>query len=128
MSFVTNITFHCDRCRKEIIPDTGTINENRFSGLQLIGSHEVNASGKIENLPDLCDECLSSLENWFSSDEYKKVESNWEIETDLPKMDQAISLMAVEIRRLRDCGDSINIIDYYLNLAGKMLEDDNEKT
>lgn len=57
------------------------------------------AIGNIQTA--ICDNCLSSLENWFSSKKYKEVENTWNIVTDLPIMEEMINSMAFEINTHR---------------------------
>ena len=87
----------CDRCGKEIPKNTGTEDEVNLTGYFLVPKKNVLFETHTCNEPDLCADCVESLNNWFSSDEYKRVESVWDIETDLPLMDKVINEMADHI-------------------------------
>lgn len=125
------VTYTCDRCGKEMKDSSGTLKYDKDSVealLLITRNHFEENTQHIHYGNDLCDSCLSSLETWFSSDEYKRVESCWNIETDLPKLDLTIVKMATEIRHLRNCGDQVDIVNEFLDTAEELIRISNEKT
>jgi hypothetical protein len=101
-----NVIYHCDRCRKEIKENTGTLSAigdvrkpKAVSVLRLsLKNHNEGGTSHSSYDVDLCNDCFESLNNWFSSDKYKIAESKWLIEDDLPKMNQIIIFMARAIK------------------------------
>lgn len=94
--------YTCDRCGKEIKINEGSIESRKIlnpKNLYLVQSGLLREKKIIshEEALDLCQDCFQSLHNWFSSDEYKRVESIWNIETDIVQMNKAIVLMAQRI-------------------------------
>lgn len=87
----------CDRCGKQVDHNTGAEDEENLTGYFLVPKKNIIFESHVCNEPDLCTECVESLNNWFDSEKYKEVESKWLIEDDLPIMDLAIKNMADQI-------------------------------
>jgi len=63
----TESTIKCDRCGEDIPENTGTEDEDNLTGYFLVPKKNVILETNACSEPDLCQKCVESLNNWFSS-------------------------------------------------------------
>ncbi|MDA3809651.1 MAG: hypothetical protein PF518_04895 [Spirochaetaceae bacterium] len=96
----------CSRCRSIVNENEGTRDTSNLNGYLIEPKRNIVLKTHISYTPDLCPKCVEELNKWFDNEE-----------KDYSVKGYALNAMAKEIRDHRECGDTTDIYNEFIDHA-----------